>query len=137
MSFRLSPLQLALSVALAAATLAPFAVKAQSNDLQYLGDTLIFNVHQQASTKTRAEVLAEAVEFNKRAVLPDGWRHLNHHLEYVGQPSTRTRAEVLAEAVEWRKNPLSHDGWFELAPGYSVYKGLPAPKADMRMAEGK
>lgn len=137
MSFRTSPLKFALSVAVATAVLAPFAAQAQSNDFQHLGDSLIFVGHQQTSTKTRAEVLAEAREFNKRAVLPDGFRHLNDGVEYVGNPSAKTRAEVLAEAVEWRKNPLSHDGWYELAPGYSIYKGLPAPRADMTMAEKK
>jgi hypothetical protein len=137
MSFRPSSLKFALSFVLAAAALSPLAAQAQSDSFTSLGDSLIFTGHQQVSTKTRAEVLAEAVEFNKRAVLPDGFRHLNNTAEYVGNPSTKTRADVLAEAAEWRKNPLSHDGWFEIGSGHAVYKGLPQPKADMTVAEGK
>jgi Domain of unknown function (DUF4148) len=137
MSFRPSTLKFALSFAFAAAALSPLAAQAQSDGFELLGDTLIYVGHQQPSTKTRAEVLAEAREFNRRAVLPDGWRHLNDGIEFVGTPSTKTRAEVRAELIQWQKNPISHDGWLETGSGHLVYKGVPMPKADMTVAVTK
>jgi len=137
MSFRTSPIPFALSFVVAVAALSPLAAQAQSDGFEYLGDTLVYVGHQQPSTKTRAEVQAEAREFNRRAVLPDGWRHLNDGIEFVGKPSTKTRAEVRAELIEWQKNPISHDGWLETGSGHLVYKGVPMPKTDMTVAKRK